>query len=931
MPEGPAGGGSHLTEDAGEHPVSEGVGGVLPPGTVVAGRYEIRRLLGCGSSGLVYAAHDRPLGAEVALKVLRPDRLTERALKRIRREVRIAREGSSARLLRVYDLEEADGLVFLTMELVEGTTLRDRMAGPLPVGEAVPLVTAILEGLAALHALGVVHRDVKPANVLLTPDGTVKLGDFGLALWLDTAESRVTEASGFVGTAEYVSPEQALGKEIDARSDLFSVGAVLYEMLAGKPPWHESSSLGTITARLNRPAPDVRSAAPRTPGWLAGIVARLLEVRPSDRYASAAEVLADLGRRPSLGTRVRRALLRRRTLAAAAVVVLLGASLAGLLAYRSSRFARLEGDGANGTRALDGKGRVLWRNPTLDFERLAVVYRRRGGATGVAGLPWRSTEPPHAPGLLSILDPQTGATRREIPLPDYRSAFPRYADLWRPMSVRAVDVLGEGRDQILVSFMHWKDVGGYTALVDPATDRSKVVYASSGDQRFAGAADVDGDGQAELVFTGINNALGWYNAVAVVRPFVRPSDRTAGASFALFAASPDRPSANLDLLSDYVLLPRGEIQARATAAVIDASGRRLRVHLTGRSPVDVDLTGCGLARPGPAGCAALRDARRRAFAHVREALRVMATGFSGRAVEEAAAADADARAASDPILAEAARRLEGRALIRAGRTEEGEALFEGLMASENAPEIAHDAAVAFHLSDHPRRAAAWYMKAFSHGDSGEGRSRFYYVAGAVMADVEAGRWQEAEADIRAFEAEAALASPRTPWGDELRAYVAWRQGKPRDFALVEGAMLVELAADWKLEVENALGEDAAVLLRKADDPVTSAVVTPPLLLSLKGELLSRLGRDAEALATARKAWQEARETRTTDVGVHAHFDLIGERFARLAARAGLAREADEALAEVRAIRERERVRVASGALGPAHRQRLVRATLRPAP
>ena len=268
---------------------------LFTPGTDIAARNEVLSVRGVGGSAVVYAAFDRELRQPVALKVLRADRTSAAALTRFRREAAIARQAASPRLVRVDAIEATGESVFLTMEDVAGGSLKDRLSdGPLPLEEALRVAGEILEGLAVLHGLGIVHRDVKPGNVLLAADGSVKLADFGLARRLQTDETRATSMDAVVGTIDYVSPEQALGRELDGRSDLYSFGITLYETLTGSVPFRRGSAIGTALAHLKEPPPRLRSVRPDAAAWLDAFVARLLSKAPEERYATAEEALSDL-------------------------------------------------------------------------------------------------------------------------------------------------------------------------------------------------------------------------------------------------------------------------------------------------------------------------------------------------------------------------------------------------------------------------------------------------------------------------------------------------------------------------------------------------------------------------------------------------------------------------------------------------------------
>jgi tRNA A-37 threonylcarbamoyl transferase component Bud32 len=267
----------------------------LGAGTLVAGRYSLLSVIGQGGYAVVYLAHDQSTDTKLALKVLRIDRLTPQAVKRMNREADAAREFQHDRLVRVLDHGRFGDNAFLAMELVSGQTLRDRMReGPLTVDEAVQVAEDVAEGLVALHQRGIVHRDVKPSNILLDEKGRAKLADFGLVTrWADD-QSRATRSHAIVGTVEYVSPEQALGEELDGRSDLYALGVVFYEMLSGAPLHGARSSLGMLVAHLTRPAPDVRASRGNVPAWTAAIAARLLQKDRANRYPTATALLADL-------------------------------------------------------------------------------------------------------------------------------------------------------------------------------------------------------------------------------------------------------------------------------------------------------------------------------------------------------------------------------------------------------------------------------------------------------------------------------------------------------------------------------------------------------------------------------------------------------------------------------------------------------------
>ncbi len=264
--------------------------------TVVAERYEIVGLLGQGGMGRVYRALDRELGETVALKMLHQDFLeSEPMVERFRQEVRLARKVTHTNVARTFDIGEHEGQKFLTMELISGEPLSEQLSRELPpVAEALEIAQAILAGMGAAHAVGVVHRDLKPDNVLLESGGRVVITDFGIAR-ADTPGSASRTAGGIVGTPAYMAPEQVGGNlEIDARADIYAFGAMLFEMLTGRRAWPGEAPFAVAAARLVEPPPDPRTARPELAPELCEVVLRCLARDRDQRYASAAELLGAL-------------------------------------------------------------------------------------------------------------------------------------------------------------------------------------------------------------------------------------------------------------------------------------------------------------------------------------------------------------------------------------------------------------------------------------------------------------------------------------------------------------------------------------------------------------------------------------------------------------------------------------------------------------
>ena len=257
----------------------------------LVGNYVIERELGRGGMGVVYAAHHRVLGKPAAIKLLaNPDSNVERFFNEGRAAMAIEHEG----VVRVYDIGRAsDGRAYIAMELLDGNSLSVMLSrGPLPVRTAVNYARQIAEALSAVHAVDIVHRDLKPENVIVVAGDRVKLVDFGIAKLVGDLANNVKTVSGaLLGTPHYMSPEQGEGvRELDARSDLYSLGCVLYAMLTGAPPFSSTGIGALIAMHLYDPVPPLRARCPAASPALEAVVERLLAKAPEDRYGDASSV-----------------------------------------------------------------------------------------------------------------------------------------------------------------------------------------------------------------------------------------------------------------------------------------------------------------------------------------------------------------------------------------------------------------------------------------------------------------------------------------------------------------------------------------------------------------------------------------------------------------------------------------------------------------
>lgn len=394
-------------------------------GSDVAG-FRIVSVLGQGGMGTVYVAEQSSPRRKVALKLLRPDLSTDEAFqRRFAHESEAAASTEHPNIVPIYSSGEADGVLYIAMRYVDGTDLRERIAkaGAVPLEQAVDIVSQVAGALDAAHRRGLVHRDVKPGNILLDDHGNAYLTDFGL-IKRSEVSTGITKTGQFMGSIEYCAPEQIRGEEIDGRADVYSLGCVLYECLAGRPPFKRDTEIATLYAHLEQPPPSLPTPSGAAPG-LDRVLARAMAKRPSDRYATAGE-LARAARHAAGVTSGERETVeprRRGLVILAAVLAVAAVSVIGLVLLRSD--STETGPRAT-SRSVTGNASVV----RLDSESGEVAqtvggftlseaaFFAPGLAVGEGGV-WVGA----APDVLHV-DPVTGTIRATIALPRSASTLP---------------------------------------------------------------------------------------------------------------------------------------------------------------------------------------------------------------------------------------------------------------------------------------------------------------------------------------------------------------------------------------------------------------------------------------------------------------------------------------------------------------------------
>ncbi len=739
--------------------------------------------------------------------------------------------------------------------------------------------------------MGIVHRDVKSANVLVSTDGAVKLADFGLARRWDGSETRATEHEGMVGTVEYLAPEQALGKEVDARTDLYAFGVVLYEMLTGEVPFERDSAIGTVLAHLKERAPEVRAKRPDAPPWVCELVARLLEKEPARRYATAAQVLADLEARRAHS----RPWWRRRTRLASAAVTGLAAGglLLGAFAWKRAaepRFARVAPEGRDDTRGVDSSGKILWTIRNLAPSCVTPV-RAPGGRRLLAAVRGRPAKgDPAGRYFLCFLDPETG---RELSRHGFGMAPGRFFGTdsmpFAPGQVSAFDLDGDGVDEVFAAYLSETSWPSALYFFDQVRQVSRLVLVAAGHHRVFGAVDVDGDGRKELLVNGIANRMGWSTALGalVVLPFVDGAD---SANDLLAPATTPDEARHVTLHTGFAWYALGPPfrPAAASAGVswVDPATRLIGTNdvAGGRFVVGFD----GFPPGGSVRSGGERNAdRRKAYASLRDAGALLAKGEPFDAARMAATARRSAEEASDGPLAEWAERRGAAFLARAGQAKEAEGKFSRLeTVSLAADEVCFEAGTALALGGAPDEAAAWFGKGLERIRSvTSGRLPGDFAEGLVLALGIAGKWSAGGDELQRLAGSPRLASEDLKGLADL---VRLRIGRPPLLDWPENGLMPDVYRWVRLEARAARSEEPTTLRRALAEERARSTETAGLLLSLDGELLDRAGETNEALAASLEAWSRVRVGAADRLLDRAMAPEVAARLARLAVRAGRA-------------------------------------------
>lgn len=533
--------------------------------TLLGGRFLLERELGRGGAGTVFAARDLVLGQRIAVKVLHPDRVDPASRERLRREVRAARPGHP-NAVAVYELHDTDGLHYLTLELVDGESLRTRLSSGIPVevDRVVEIGRQVAEALAHLHGRGLVHRDVKPGNILLSPGGTSKLCDLGLARTVAEGVT-VTETEMVVGTPAYMAPEQAMGGQLEPASDVYALGLTLFQALTGEVPLKADTALATLSRRQRERPPSARSARPDCPSWLDRLIRRMLVPAARERPTAAQVACALTVRRSPWRPR------RGQLVAAAAALVVLAAGVAGTRWLRGAETIEIQVS----TDSVSGRGRdgsVTWfhRYPALvaqseivDLDgdgrvEVVVVTEPRSSTSG------RDTEGSRTEIEVRRLNGRV--VTRLVPDEIVRWGYPFPVQLGAKLAV--LDLDHDGVREIVVVCMH---AAFYpTAILAYWTDQGRWDHVLNHSGYVYDVEEVRAEDGVGFWFLGVNNRLGVLPVVSRVNLAIQPGTR--GMDQGLCASPPEGSgSGGHVVLAPYVILNEAEAEEAAPLGILGAT------------------------------------------------------------------------------------------------------------------------------------------------------------------------------------------------------------------------------------------------------------------------------------------------------------------------------------------------------------------------
>lgn len=538
-------------------------------------------------------------------------------------------------------------------------------------------------------------------------------------------------------------------------------------------------------------------------------------------------------------------------------------------------------DGNNGLRAVDRSGRTLWRRDRVYSRGNFVPFRAASGEVRLAAFLAATSQPlDRSTNTLSILDPQSGGELDRILIPSSADQFLDFSDSWG-VSIDPCDLDRDGIDELVLNFTHDPYYPGYVVLYEPRLGRTRTLFISAGHHRFAGAADLDGDGRDEVLLLGVANRMGWAAGIAAVRLDPRLDDPTLDRRSATPAYAPDISDVggSLQPLVWYTLLPSNRRFADQTSIRVDPVRRQLSLAQEGSGPLQLDFDGFSIDLPSDLPPERRQQLRNEAWKGMREGARLIASGSAHLAVAELERAAVAAHAAGVPSIAEWLERLGAQASLEAGDTTAALARYDTLWsASPNAPEIAYDAARYLHALGKLDLAIAWYRRGLGTGASLLlGRSRVYTLRGLIFALGERGEWQQALTELDRF----AQAYPNQEAAAE-RAFVDWRAGRPpRPQATFSAGGFQDLHRYWWYELRLASGEAPPTLLTELRAARGQISEYQPFFDGLEGELLARTGSAADALPLLRRAVEDTRRLRRSDPTYRVHLPILEDRLVEL--------------------------------------------------